>query len=118
MIKNTVVIIALLALAVIGYRALIPNDISASESIGADYIADLPTQSDATADNFNDFPDIAPTYVEAASSSAAPRFHCDGRQHCSQMSSCAEATYFIQHCPNTKMDGNNDGVPCEQQWCP
>ena len=45
------------------------------------------------------------------------QFSCDGREHCSQMRSCAEATYFIQHCPNTKMDGNNDGVPCERQWC-
>ena len=46
-----------------------------------------------------------------------PKFECDGRQHCSQMSSCAEATYFIKHCPNTKMDGDRDGVPCERQWC-
>ena len=44
-------------------------------------------------------------------------FKCDGRIYCSQMTSCAEATYFIQHCPNTKMDGNNDGEPCERQWC-
>lgn len=48
---------------------------------------------------------------------AGPRFTCDGRTHCSQMRSCAEATYFIRHCPNTKMDGNHDGVPCERQWC-
>ena len=33
------------------------------------------------------------------------------------MTSCEEATYFIQHCPNTTMDGDHDGVPCEQQWC-
>lgn len=45
------------------------------------------------------------------------RFACDGRVYCSQMTSCAEATYFIEHCPGTKMDGNNDGVPCEKQWC-
>jgi hypothetical protein len=44
-------------------------------------------------------------------------FKCDGRTMCPQMTSCAEATYFIKHCPNTKMDGNNDGVPCERQWC-
>lgn len=44
-------------------------------------------------------------------------FKCDGRTMCPQMTSCAEATYFIQHCPNTKMDGNKDGVPCERQWC-
>lgn len=42
---------------------------------------------------------------------------CDGRTHCTQMTSCAEATWFINHCPGTQMDGNHDGVPCEQQWC-
>ncbi|MBO9717597.1 MAG: excalibur calcium-binding domain-containing protein [Pseudoxanthomonas sp.] len=47
----------------------------------------------------------------------AEQFSCDGRTYCSQMRSCAEATWFIQHCPGTKMDGNNDGVPCERQWC-
>ena len=42
---------------------------------------------------------------------------CDGRQYCSQMTSCSEAIFFIQNCPNTKMDGDGDGVPCERQWC-
>lgn len=46
------------------------------------------------------------------------RFSCDGRIHCSQMRSCAEATYFLRNCPGVKMDGDRDGVPCEQQWCP
>jgi hypothetical protein len=40
-------------------------------------------------------------------------FSCDGRQHCSQMNSRAEAEFFIRNCPNTKMDGDNDGIPCE-----
>jgi hypothetical protein len=44
-------------------------------------------------------------------------YKCDGRIYCSQMTSCAEATYFLQNCPGTKMDGNNDGIPCEKQWC-
>lgn len=44
-------------------------------------------------------------------------FQCDGRTHCSQMTSCAEATYFLKNCPNVTMDGDHDGVPCEQQWC-
>ena len=44
-------------------------------------------------------------------------YRCDGRQHCSQMTSCTEATFFLKHCPTTKMDGDGDGVPCEQQWC-
>ncbi len=49
---------------------------------------------------------------------AAPTsFRCDGRQHCSQMTSCTEAKFFLANCPNTKMDGDHDGIPCEQQWC-
>ena len=40
-------------------------------------------------------------------------FKCDGRQHCSQMTSRAEAEFFIRNCPDTKMDGDNDGIPCE-----
>lgn len=58
---------------------------------------------------------VASDFTEAKPTSA--QLSCDGRTHCSQMRSCAEATYFIQHCPNTKMDGDNDGVPCESQWC-
>jgi len=46
-----------------------------------------------------------------------PSFRCDGRTYCSQMTSCEEATFFLRNCPNVKMDGNNDGVPCEKQWC-
>ena len=44
-------------------------------------------------------------------------YQCDGRTYCSQMTSCEEATFFINNCPDTKMDGDNDGVPCESQWC-
>ncbi|MCB1954545.1 MAG: cold shock domain-containing protein [Rhodocyclaceae bacterium] len=60
-----------------------------------------------------------PSRSAAAERAAAPTpaFRCDGRTHCSQMTSCAEATYFLQNCPGTQMDGNGDGVPCEQQWC-
>jgi cold shock CspA family protein len=42
---------------------------------------------------------------------------CDGRTYCSEMTSCAEAKWFINNCPGTKMDGDGDGVPCEEQWC-
>ena len=47
---------------------------------------------------------------------AAPGRRCDGRTSCSEMTSCAEAKWFINHCPGTRMDGNHDGTPCEQQW--
>jgi cold shock CspA family protein len=44
-------------------------------------------------------------------------YQCNGRTMCSQMSSCEEATWVLKNCPGTKMDGNGDGVPCEQQFC-
>ncbi|MFA3792568.1 excalibur calcium-binding domain-containing protein [Aliiglaciecola sp. SL4] len=53
-----------------------------------------------------------PTFTETESKQ---NFSCDGRQHCSQMTSRAEAEYFLRNCPNTKMDGDRDGIPCERQ---
>jgi hypothetical protein len=55
--------------------------------------------------------------LPAAELVSSSRFACDGRVYCSQMSSCEEATYFLQHCPGTKMDGDHNGIPCERQWC-
>ncbi|WP_333982629.1 excalibur calcium-binding domain-containing protein [Ectopseudomonas khazarica] len=54
---------------------------------------------------------------QPATQVANSNYRCDGRSRCSQMTSCAEATYFLRNCPGTKMDGDNDGVPCEGQWC-
>ncbi len=53
----------------------------------------------------------------AATSKSMQGARCDGRLYCSQMGSCAEATWFLKNCPGVKMDGDRDGVPCEQQWC-
>ena len=44
---------------------------------------------------------------------SSTNFTCDGRQYCSQMQSRLEAGYFLNHCPDTKMDGDHDGIPCE-----
>lgn len=64
-------------------------------------------------------PHTAPAHaiVEPDTVRTSTRYSCDGRTHCSQMTSCEEATYFLRNCPGVKMDGNHDGVPCEQQWC-
>lgn len=54
---------------------------------------------------------------ESTSSINIPNnFQCDGRQHCSQMTSYEEAVYFNENCPDTKMDGDYDGKPCERQF--
>jgi cold shock CspA family protein len=66
---------------------------------------------------FTRSPPVPSPAQAAAQPMPSTEFKCDGRTMCSQMTSCAEAKYFLQHCPNTQMDGNNDGEPCEQQWC-
>lgn len=123
--------VVLLTLVLVGYKILQPKNSTSNST--TDVATDTST---GTAFTSADFDDISPTYVDSESDLlsgsvvnptvnsqptapvvAMPSFSCDGRQHCSQMKSCEEATYFIQHCPNTKMDGNNDGIPCEQQWC-
>jgi hypothetical protein len=58
-----------------------------------------------------------PARTPVASRPEVESFACDGRTRCSQMHSCAEATFFIRNCPGTEMDGDHDGVPCERQWC-
>jgi cold shock CspA family protein len=70
------------------------------------HLAEIETNT-TTSTEYQDMPQITTT----------SSYHCDGRTHCSQMSSCEEATFFIKNCPNTQMDGNDDGVPCEKQWC-
>jgi len=54
---------------------------------------------------------------DAGTPPVTPRYRCDGRVYCSQMTSCDEAMFFLKNCPGVKMDGEGDGVPCERQWC-
>tara|TARA_R100001377_G_scaffold82535_2_gene63006 strand:- start:388 stop:711 length:324 start_codon:yes stop_codon:yes gene_type:complete len=60
-------------------------------------------------------PSLAPVSapISILNTSGASSFRCDGRRHCSQMNSRAEAVFFVRNCPNTLMDGDNDGEPCE-----
>lgn len=44
-------------------------------------------------------------------------FTCQGKIHCSQMTSCEEARFYLKNCPNQNTDGDGDGEPCESQWC-
>jgi hypothetical protein len=53
----------------------------------------------------------------AAPAPESLRFDCDGRNRCPQMTSCDEAIKFLKNCPGMEMDGDNDGIPCESQWC-
>lgn len=57
-------------------------------------------------------PSTAPPQIQTT-----PRFVCQGKQYCSQMTSCEEATFYLKNCPDAKIDGDGDGIPCEEQWC-
>ena len=92
----------LIAAAVFGYRAFITSRAGIVDTLHGNGAGNRAV------------PAITPAAAAPAPSST---YHCDGREHCSQMNSCAEATWFVRHCPNTKMDGDNDGIPCEQGLC-
>jgi len=42
-----------------------------------------------------------------------PFAKCWQKTACTQMSSCEEAYYFLEHCQKIKLDKNKNGVPCE-----
>lgn len=59
-----------------------------------------------------------PTMRPIQTAPAQNNFRCEaGKTHCSQMHSCAEATFYTRNCPGTEMDGDRDGIPCERQFC-
>lgn len=40
-------------------------------------------------------------------------FTCAGKTTCGQMTSCAEAQFYLNSCGVSRLDGDKDGVPCE-----
>jgi endonuclease YncB( thermonuclease family) len=38
---------------------------------------------------------------------------CNGKRFCRQMSSCAEARFYLKVCRVQSLDGDSDGTPCE-----
>ncbi|MBN2701128.1 MAG: thermonuclease family protein [Methylothermaceae bacterium] len=39
--------------------------------------------------------------------------NCGTKWYCKQMSSCAEARFYLENCGLSRLDGDGDGVPCE-----
>jgi len=64
----------------------------------------------------SDKPKHTPIPIKLKPAPVEQVFECDGRQHCSQMISYEEAVFFNNNCPDTKMDGDYDGKPCERQF--
>lgn len=49
--------------------------------------------------------------------SSPTQFQCQGKIHCSEITSCEEAMFYLKNCPGVKIDGDRNGIPCESQWC-
>lgn len=43
----------------------------------------------------------------------ASGFECGGKSKCGQMTSCAEARFYLEQCGVSRLDRDKDGVPCE-----
>lgn len=51
-------------------------------------------------------PPLAPTTLLAPDT-------CGEKRFCREMRSCAEAEFYLRQCGLTRLDGDNDGIPCE-----
>lgn len=45
---------------------------------------------------------------------SAGEFQCSGKRTCKEMSSCAEARFYLNQCGVSRLDGDGDGTPCEK----
>jgi endonuclease YncB( thermonuclease family) len=48
----------------------------------------------------------------APKSTQDPAFRCGAKTFCREMTSCAEARFYLTECGLTRIDGDGDGVPC------
>ena len=51
-------------------------------------------------------PELAPTQAELAG-------RCGAKRTCGEMTSCAEARFYLNECGLSRLDGDKDGTPCE-----
>lgn len=62
---------------------------------------------------------VAPVIDSSASTNVAPAtnesggFSCAGKTKCGEMTSCAEAQFYLNSCGLSRLDGDGDGTPCE-----
>lgn len=50
---------------------------------------------------------------DVAKSNSSSSFECAGKSKCGEMSSCAEANFYLNECGLNRLDRDHDGVPCE-----
>ena len=55
----------------------------------------------------------APTTPQRSAPVASSGLSCGGKRYCREMTSCAEARFYLNQCGLSRLDGDRDGVPCE-----
>jgi len=63
-----------------------------------------------------EIPTLPPAQMTEAQKIRAS-FACENLKTCAQMNSCQEARDYLQTCPKAPMDGDADGIPCEDKLC-
>jgi endonuclease YncB( thermonuclease family) len=56
---------------------------------------------------------IAAAEADRPTKKQKSRFSCGGKRTCGQMSSCAEARFYLEQCGVHRLDRDRDGIPCE-----
>lgn len=54
-----------------------------------------------------------PSGLERKGQDNTSAWQCGAKRHCGQMTSCAEARYYLTQCGVRSLDGDGDGIPCE-----
>src|SRR5664279_1425206 len=109
--KKLILIVILVAVGWQSYSKSQSREIAPADAREEIQVADSSPPAQLRVDE----PATPAPYSPPVETTSSHTFSCDGRTYCSQMTSCEEATYFLRNCPDTKMDGDHDGVPCEQQ---
>ncbi|WP_424139975.1 thermonuclease family protein [Roseomonas chloroacetimidivorans] len=58
-------------------------------------------------------PQQAPAAPARSSPLASGGSSCGAKRYCREMTSCAEARFYLSQCGLSRLDGDHDGVPCE-----
>ncbi|MFA6188789.1 MAG: DNA/RNA non-specific endonuclease [Sulfuricurvum sp.] len=73
----------------------------------------LPEPRSRNSANSNRSSSYAPPKSASAPVAQASQ-QCEGKKTCKEMSSCAEARFYLTQCGVSRLDGDGDGMPCEK----
>jgi len=50
---------------------------------------------------------------DRGAAAASPTSKCGAKTYCREMTTCAEARFYLEKCGLKRLDGDGDGTPCE-----